>query len=139
MIGNALRLAHACTTDRPTPPAPIITTEFPGRTWAAFNAGDHPEGIRGSVSRYLGLLATTLKRFDEAQSHFEDAIALNERMGARPWLAHTQSDYARMLLAHDGPGDRERAQQFLDQALATYRELGMESYAANASDANSTR
>jgi hypothetical protein len=28
--------------------------------WADLNAVDHPEGIRGSVSRYLGLLATTM-------------------------------------------------------------------------------
>ena len=102
--------------------------------YASFNAVDVPEGMRGSVSRYLGLLTTTLKRFDHAQSHFEDAIAVNERMGARPWLAHTQHDYARMLLDRDAPGDRERAPQFLDQALATYRELGMESYAAKASE-----
>ena len=59
---------------------------------------------------------------------------MNERMGARPWLAHTQHDYARMLLDRDAPGDRERAPQFLDQALAIYRELGMESYAAKASE-----
>jgi hypothetical protein len=51
---------------------------------------------------------------------------MNTRMGARPWLAHTQDDYARMLLARAGPGDRERAQELLDAALATYRELGME-------------
>jgi hypothetical protein len=44
-----------------------------------------------------------------------------------------------MLLARNAPGGRERAQELLDQAHATYRELGMESYAANASDANSTR
>ena len=100
--------------------------------WSAFNAADHPEGIRGSVSRYLGMLAATLERWDDAAGHFEDALAMNERMGARPWLAHTQHDYARMLLARDGPGDRERAQELLDQALATYRDLGMESYAASA-------
>ena len=51
----------------------------------------------------------------------------------RPWLARTQNDYARTLFDRDDPGDRERAQELLDQALATYRELGMESYAAKAS------
>ena len=57
--------------------------------WAAFNAADHPEGFRGSISRYLGLLATTRQRWEEAELHFEDALATNARMGARPWLAHT--------------------------------------------------
>jgi tetratricopeptide (TPR) repeat protein len=107
--------------------------------YSAFNAVDLAEGFRGSVARYLGLLTTTLGRWDSAVGHFNDALAMNERMGARPWLAHTQHDYARMLLARDGPNDRERAQQALDQALATYRELGMESYAAKASEATSTR
>ena len=51
-------------------------------------------------------------------------------MGARPWLAHTANDYARMLSARNGPGDRERAQTLLDTARQTYHELGMESCAA---------
>jgi DNA-binding SARP family transcriptional activator len=100
--------------------------------WAGFNAVDIPEGTRGAVSRYLGLLSTTAKHWEEAEVHFENAVAMNSRMGARPWLAHTQGDYARMLLARDGPGDRERAQKLLDGALASYRELGMKSYAATA-------
>ena len=67
----------------------------------------------------------------EAELHYEDALALNTRMGARPWLAHTQHDYARMLLARNGHGDRERTQELLDDARMTYRELGMDSYAAS--------
>jgi uncharacterized protein HemY len=101
--------------------------------WAAFNAADWPEAIRGSVSRYLGILAATRRRWDEAGMHFEDAVEMNARMGARPWLAHTQHDYARMLLARGGPRDRDRAQEIIDEALASYRELGMQSYAARAS------
>jgi tetratricopeptide (TPR) repeat protein len=100
--------------------------------WMALSAADLAEGIRGSVSRYLGLLATTTNRWEEAKLHFEDALAMNARIGARPWLAHTQHDYAQMLLARDGTDDRERAQELLEAALATYRELGMESCAAKA-------
>ena len=81
--------------------------------WAAFNAGDHPEGIRGAVSRYLGLLATTTRRSDEAEQHFEDALTMNTAMGARPWLARTQTDFAQMLHACNRPGDRERAKELL--------------------------
>jgi DNA-binding SARP family transcriptional activator len=93
--------------------------------WATFNVADTPEWMRGSVSRYLGLLAATLERWDDAARHFEDALAANEKMGARPWFAHTQHDHARMLLTRGDPGDRERAQGLLDRALATYHELGM--------------
>jgi hypothetical protein len=35
-----------------------------------------------------------------------------------------------MLIARDGPTDRERARKLLDSAMATYRELGMDGYAA---------
>jgi hypothetical protein len=50
---------------------------------------------------------------------------MNERIGARPWLAHTQDDYAHMLLVRDEPGDAEKARSLLDAARAAYRELGM--------------
>ena len=93
--------------------------------YAWLNAAATGDFAIGSVARYLGLLATTMGHWNEAAQHFEDALAMNERMGARPWLAHTQHDYARTLLARDEPGDRERAQELLHQALATYRELGI--------------
>jgi hypothetical protein len=94
--------------------------------WAAFNAVDHPEGIRGSISRYLGILAATLRRWDDAAPRFEDALAMNERMGVRPWLARTQSGYARVLLARGRPTDRDRAAELEARAAATCRELGMQ-------------
>ena len=53
---------------------------------------------------------------------------MNTSMGARPWLAHTECDYARMLLARNGRGDRERAGALLESAMKTYRELGLASY-----------
>jgi class 3 adenylate cyclase/tetratricopeptide (TPR) repeat protein len=79
----------------------------------------------GALSRYLGALATTLARWDEAAQHFEDALAMNARMDARPWLAHTQEQYATMLLARHQSGDRDKAAALLDAALATARELEM--------------
>jgi predicted ATPase len=101
--------------------------------WEAFNAVDLSEGFRGAVSRYLGILAATMGRCDDAQRHFEDALAMNERMGARPWLAYTQNDYARMLIARNRPGDHESAHELLHMALTTYRALGMDPHAASAS------
>ena len=71
------------------------------------------------------------QRWSEAELHYEDALAADARMGARPWLAHAERDYARMLHARNGRGDRERTQVLLDEARKTYRELGMDSYAAS--------
>jgi tetratricopeptide (TPR) repeat protein len=79
----------------------------------------------GSVSGHLGLLATTMGRWEDAERHFEDALAANARMGARPWVAHTQLNYAKMLLARDSAGDRERALALLDEALDAAQEMGM--------------
>src|SRR5439155_21538954 len=75
----------------------------------------------GSVARSLGMAASTCGRFDEAERHFHHALEMNERIGARPWLAHTQEEYGRMLLLRDGPGDTARARELIEQALATYR------------------
>jgi hypothetical protein len=79
----------------------------------------------GALSRYLGALATTLERWDDAARHFEDALAMNARMETWPWLAHTQEQYATMLLARNQSGDRDRAAALLGAALTTTRELGM--------------
>jgi tetratricopeptide (TPR) repeat protein len=99
--------------------------------YADLNALAAGEVALGSISRYLGLLATALGG-TEAARHFEDALEMNERMGARPWVAHTQEDYARLLLAHDNSGEREKGQKLLETALATYRELGMQGPLARA-------
>jgi tetratricopeptide (TPR) repeat protein len=81
----------------------------------------------GSVARYLGLLAATLGRHDQAAAHFESAIAVNAGIRAWPWVAHTRHDLAAMLLARREPGDRERALELVGEALAAAEELGMKS------------
>lgn len=83
----------------------------------------------GPAARYLGLLATTLSRWEHAAQHFADALTMNARMGARPWTVHAQHDYARMLLARGQPGDHRKAGDLLEHALTTARELGMKSLA----------
>jgi DNA-binding SARP family transcriptional activator len=92
----------------------------------------YPEIATGTVSRYLGILAATRARWTDAEHHFKGALKTNERIGARPWLAHTQEDYSRMLAARGEAGDGERALELARRALDGYRELGMGSYAAEA-------
>jgi len=46
-------------------------------------------------------------------------------LGSRPWTAHTQYDYASMLVARGGQGDREKALGLLRKALETAQEIGM--------------
>jgi tetratricopeptide (TPR) repeat protein len=89
------------------------------------NVLDVNEFSTGAVSRYLGIAASQLNRWPAAASHFENALEMNQRMGARPWLAYTQYDYGRMLAARDGPGDAERAGSLWNSALRNARENGM--------------
>jgi tetratricopeptide (TPR) repeat protein len=106
-------------------------------SYGGLNAFDPGEGARGSVARYLGLLAETCGRDDQAADHFEQAMAINRQMGARLWLAHTQRDYAHML-ASNRPGDRERCLALINDAITTYSELGLGSWAAEAAQLRET-
>ena len=93
--------------------------------YAGRHATTSGEASTGSMSRVLGILASMLRRWDEAVGHLEDALEWNAARNARPWVAYTQHDFALMLLDRDGPGDRERALDLLRNARGTSRELGM--------------
>jgi tetratricopeptide (TPR) repeat protein len=84
----------------------------------------------GSVSRSLGLLATVVRRFDAAEQHFADALERNKAIGAKPFVALTQRDLARMLLVRGEPDDRSRAHDLLAAALETAQETGMNALAS---------
>ena len=123
LVGICL-LAETCVILGDTEPAaPLYELLLPH---ASLNAVAVPELALDSASRPLGMLATLLGRFEEAARHFEEALRMNERMAARPWLAHAREEYARMLLRRDAPEDRERADKLLSRAHATYQELGMQ-------------
>ncbi|MGH2627991.1 MAG: hypothetical protein ACRDHY_15230, partial [Anaerolineales bacterium] len=85
----------------------------------------HGGVVGGSVAHHLGMLASTLGHYDEAEARFAAAAATHGRIGARSWLARTRLEWARMLLTRRQPGDTDRAQELLGQALATARELGL--------------
>jgi hypothetical protein len=57
---------------------------------------------------------------------------MNERMGARPWLAYTQDDYASMLRSRGDRRDAERAAELHAAAVRTYDALGMTASALRA-------
>ena len=77
----------------------------------------------GSVSRYLALLAACLGRNELAHAHFEDALAMNRRIGQRALLARTEYEYARWLASRPGRGARTR--QLSGDAAAIAENLGM--------------
>lgn len=84
-----------------------------------------PEGSVGAVDRYLGFLAALLGRLDQAVTHFEQAITLNDEMGARPWSAHCRHDLAQLLFTRGRSSDRQRAADLLRDAGTAASEMGM--------------
>jgi DNA-binding SARP family transcriptional activator len=78
----------------------------------------------GSISRHLGLLATTMSRYDEAELHFQDALEVHANLGSRLWTAHTQYNQACLWLRRDQTGDHERAVMLLDEVLNASQRYG---------------
>jgi class 3 adenylate cyclase len=79
----------------------------------------------GSVAFALGRLAALLGRLDEAEAHFETALAANARIRAVPPLAHTETELAKLLLSRDEGEDVERAHALIASARRTADALNL--------------
>lgn len=79
----------------------------------------------GAVDHHLGVLALAMERADVAAAHLEDALAIHERLGARPWVALTRYWLARAILARDGEVGRKQVTELLRRIEVTGGELGM--------------
>jgi DNA-binding NarL/FixJ family response regulator len=82
------------------------------------------------------MLAATLGEWDRAAAHFERALALNRRMGAATWVAHSAYAYARLERARPG-GDRATADALMAEAAALAERLGLAALHARARAAGS--
>ncbi len=121
-LASVALLAKVCALVRDEPRAQILwqlLLPHAGRTVSV------PPGLAcyGSASRPLGMLARVLGRPDEGVRLFEQALAADTRLGARPLLARGQTDFAALLLEQGG--SRERARELVEEALPTAQELGM--------------
>jgi class 3 adenylate cyclase/tetratricopeptide (TPR) repeat protein len=81
----------------------------------------------GAAAHFLGLLAGTMADWERAETHFEAALALNEKMKAWPRLAATRFAYARLLLARGRNEDRLHASELRGMAVAAAERMGMRS------------
>ncbi|MGH8971717.1 MAG: ATP-binding protein [Acidimicrobiia bacterium] len=90
--------------------------------------GEHivnpPHFCLGSGAHFLGLLAATMGRFDEAELHFAAAEKAHDGMQAPGWTAKTRLAWARILLTRGRQEDHERAQLLLRAALDVARDFG---------------
>jgi hypothetical protein len=82
--------------------------------------------------RAAAMAAAAGGRWDDAERHFEAALA---RAAAVPHVievARVQNWYGEMLLERAGAGDIERAEHLLAAALETHERIGMPLYAERA-------
>lgn len=78
----------------------------------------------GIVDYFLGLTAETSGAPERARVHFEAALAIAERLGARPWIARAAYRLSR-ILANGAPADRQRAAQLAAEASALAERIGL--------------
>jgi tetratricopeptide (TPR) repeat protein len=94
-------------------------------------------GERGHEARALAFLATVEARRAGAEGSragelYDQAMAMAEELGMRPLVARCQLDAGRLWLA---AGRRAPARKHLERAAATFRELDMPCWLAQAAEA----
>jgi tetratricopeptide (TPR) repeat protein len=103
--------------------------------WADQFAASGGATASGPVSLYLGGLASVLGRYDEAQTYFAQAAAMNAQMGATYFAARTDLLWGRMLAARQAPDDAERARDLLAKARSAAVANGYQDVARRAAEA----
>ena len=79
----------------------------------------------GAADRYLGMLSTVLERWDEADAHFERALAIEQHARGRALLPRTRYWQARSFRARGGEGDERTADALLASVVEDASRLGM--------------
>jgi DNA-binding CsgD family transcriptional regulator len=132
-LASLVYLADACAALGDAEAAEALYPEL-----VAYSGGNvmigHLVACYGAMDRYLGMTAAVLGDWERAEDHFHAALALNTRLGARTWLAHTAYGYARMLLARNAGDDRTHARGQLGLALGLAQTIGLPGLARRASE-----
>ena len=92
----------------------------------------------GAADRHLGVLSTTLERWDEAEAHFERALELEQQIRGRALVARTRYWQAVFLRARGRPDDAAVARAILAGVVDDTQELGMRRLREQASQLRAT-
>jgi tetratricopeptide (TPR) repeat protein len=93
-------------------------------------AGPPPAWCYGPAAHYLGVLAATMGRTEEAEADYRLALQLAESMGAPAFVAHSQCEYGGLLVAL--PGREAEGSQLLELAASGADALGFDRLARRA-------
>jgi class 3 adenylate cyclase/tetratricopeptide (TPR) repeat protein len=76
-----------------------------------------------------GIAAAAGRKWSVAERHFDEALLVADALPHRLEQPEIRRFHARMLLDRDEPGDADRAQELLTEALEQYMRLGMPRHA----------
>ena len=96
-----------------------LLAPFPAYCWYVFSMGT------GAVAHYLGLLATVLDRYDQADGYFAQALDIHRRLGDPFYVARTQLAWGQMCLERGGPGDAERGVVLVEESRQVAEHFGL--------------
>jgi class 3 adenylate cyclase len=88
----------------------------------------------GATDRHLGMLSTTLGRWDVAEAHFERALALEAGMGGAALLPRTKYWRASLYEARGRVDDVRHAADLFNEVVVETSRLGMQRLCAQARD-----
>jgi tetratricopeptide (TPR) repeat protein len=91
----------------------------------------HQPGSAAHAQHLLGDIASHADRFDapRGESHYRQALALAERRGMRPLMAHCHLGLGKL---YQRTGEHDQAREHLATATAMYREMDMPFWLAQA-------
>jgi len=72
-----------------------------------------------------GIAAAAARQWEAAEGHFQIAMQQAESFPFRLEQAEIRRFYAMMLMDRSVPGDRQKAQTILNEALQSYERIGM--------------
>jgi len=78
-----------------------------------------------SLHMLAGIAADAGGQWDDSEQHFREALRQAESLGQRMERPDILRFYAGMLIERDGPGDKDRARQLLQDAIEAYQEISM--------------
>ncbi len=124
-LGSLIQLIELMITYRDTDTAQATYDLFHPLLTYGGTFGSGLVSLHGSVHWPLGRLAALLGRTEQALDHFASALAVNTRLGARPFVVVTRLDWATTLAGRAADDDLAPARELARQAAAEARRLDM--------------
>ena len=85
--------------------------------------GEDWRGLAAEVHLAEGIVTTAEKKWQEAEEAFKKALEIHRQYPFPYYEAKCRFEWGQMYVSRNGPADRERGMQLLDEALAIYQKI----------------